>query len=70
MLGWEKAASPSEIMGYLPKGLSDFLKGSPGLRAFLDMEPISESDHDQQRADGGCRGQEDNIQPAKRKAQP
>lgn len=28
-------------MGYLPKGLSDFLRGSPGLRAFLDMDPHS-----------------------------
>lgn len=48
-------------MGYLPKGLSAFLRGSPGLRAFLDMEPLSNKDSDQQRSDG-----ESLIHPSKK----
>ena len=45
MLGWcWNEEAPPKIMGYLPKGLSDFLRGSPGLRAFLDMDPVSRDD--------------------------
>lgn len=39
---------PAEIMGYLPKGLSDYLRSSPGLRAFLDMEPLSDDEDTKQ----------------------
>jgi hypothetical protein len=46
MLGWWWRSEPAEAMGYLPKGLSDFLRGSPGLRAFLDMETLSGQEDD------------------------